>query len=82
MGKEKDLKRKAQLNAKAKVESLMFQVNWGRKQRMPELAEDDSRIVSEVKTIIQQDLVEDMLTLHNIVDGVRNETGIEPEDEK
>ena len=82
MGKEKDLKRKAQLNAKAKVESLMFQVNWGRKQRMPELAEDDSRIVSEVKTIIQQDLVEDMLTLHNIVDGVRNETGIKPEDEK
>ena len=73
MSKQKDQKRKAQLSEKAKNESFKFQVEYARQQRGAFIAADAPELMVEVDAI---------LALRDIVDGVRREFGIEPENER
>ena len=73
MSKQKDQKRKAQLSEKAKNESFKFQVEYARQQRGTFIAADAPELRVEVDA---------MLALRDIVDGVRREFGIEPENER
>lgn len=81
MSKNKDQKRKAQLSAKAKNESLKFQVEYARQQRAASIAEDAPELMAEMKVICQNGLAEAMLALHEIVNAGRREFGAEPEGE-
>ena len=40
MSKKQDLKRKAQLSVKARMESFRFQVTWEKNQKMPEIPDE------------------------------------------
>ena len=73
MSKQKDQKRKAQLSEKAKNESFKFQVEYARQQRGTFIAADAPELRVEVDA---------MLALRDIVDGVRREFGIVPENER
>ena len=82
MSKQKDQKRKAQLNEKSKNESFKFQVEYARQQRGTFISADAPELRVEVDAICQNGLVDAMLALRDIVDGVRREFGIEPENER
>ena len=82
MSKQKDQKRKAQLSEKAKNESFKFQVEYARQQRGTFIAADAPELRVEVDAICQNGLVDALLALRDIVDGVRREFGIEPENER
>ena len=81
MSKQKDQKRKAQLSEKAKNESFKFQVEYARQQRGTFIAADAPELRVEVDAICQNGLVDALLALRDIVDGVRREFGIEPEND-
>ena len=82
MSKQKDQKRKAQLSEKAKNESFKFQVEYARQQRGTFIAADAPELMVEVDAICRNGLVDAILALRDIVDGVRREFGIEPENER
>ena len=82
MSKQKDQKRKAQLSEKAKNESFKFQVEYARQQRGAFIAADAPELMVEVDAICRNGLVDAILALRDIVDGVRREFGIEPENER
>lgn len=77
MSKKQNLKRKAQLNAKAKMESFRFQVMWEKNQKMPEMP--DESLNAELDVLCEKGLVEDMFVLRDIVEGVRKELGYQTE---
>ena len=79
MSKQKDQKRKAQLSEKAKSESFKFQVEYARQQRGTFIAADAPELRVEVDAICQNGLVDALLALRDIVDGVRREFGIAPD---
>ncbi len=82
MSKQKDQKRKAQLSETAKNESFKFQVEYARQQRGTFISADAPELMVEVDAICQNGLVDSILALRDIVDGVRREFGIEPENER
>ena len=79
MSKQKDQKRKAQLNEKSKNESFKFQVEYARQQKGTFIAADAPELMVEVDAICRNGLVDALLALRDIVDGVRREFGIEPD---
>lgn len=82
MSKQKDQKRKAQLSEKSKNGSFKFQVEYARQQRGAFIAADAPELMVEVDAICRNGLVDAILALRDIVDGVRREFGIEPENER
>lgn len=82
MSKNKDQKRKTQLEQKAKNESFKFQVKYAKKTRMPELPDDDANLNAELEALCEAGLGETMLTLGEIIRGAKKELGIEQIAEK
>lgn len=77
--KKKDYKRKEKLENKSALESLEFQTMWRLKQMG--LSEDDAMYKSamaEMKTIEENELTQDILSLKSIVYGVKCALQIEP----
>lgn len=77
MGKKQNLKRKAQLNAKTKMESFRFQVMWEKNRKMPEMSNE--KLNAELDVLCEKGLVEEMFVLRDIVEGVRKELGYQAE---
>ena len=77
MNKRQDPKRKAQLNAKARVESFKFQVMWEKNKKLPEMT--DKTLNAELDALCQKGLAEEMFILRDIVEGVQKELGCQPE---
>ncbi|MCR8918840.1 hypothetical protein NW212_12005 [Bacteroides sp. ET225] len=77
MGKKQNQKRKTQLNAKTRMESFRFQVMWEKNRRMPELP--DESLNTELDVLCEKGLVDEMLVLRDIVEGVRKELGYQTE---
>ena len=71
MSKKQNPKRKAQLNEKARTESFRFQVMRKRDQELPEMP--DEILNAELDALCEKGLAEEMFTLRDIVEGVRNE---------
>lgn len=82
MGKQQDMRRKARLEERKKIESFRFQVLWEKKQRMPELPDEDALLNAEMNTLCENGLAIDMLALRDIVEGVRKKLGVEPEEDR
>ncbi|MBO6256369.1 MAG: hypothetical protein J6O49_22430 [Bacteroidaceae bacterium] len=82
MSKNKDLKRKAQLAARAKNESFRFQVEFTRKQKCIDIMGMEQNLTTELDAICQNDLTDALLDLAKIVEGVRKELGFEQEADK
>lgn len=79
----KEQKRKAELSAKTKTESLIFQTLWGARQKMEEATADmEQRINEEFVVFKNLGLVEDILTLKNALDSLRHELNIKSEPSK
>ena len=77
MSKNQDKKRKEQLARKALNESFRFQVWFGRNQKQPELPDDSPLVNQELDVICEKGLAKDMLTLRDIMEGVRKDLGAE-----
>ena len=79
----KNLKRKQQLQLRAKNESLAFQTLFGAKQKYGNLtSEIEERINEEVLVFQNLGLAEDLLNLKNLMEGVKLELGYEAEPSK
>lgn len=77
---KKDKKRKADISAKAKKESLRFQTIWGAKQKLNELTpEIETRIDEELRLFANLQLIADLLVLKTIIDNIKNKLGINNE---
>lgn len=76
MSKKKDQKRRGQLESRAKLETLKFQIEYSRKQLMPELTADDPRLVAELEAVQSNGLVNDLLELQTVFEGIRRDTGL------
>ena len=79
MSKNREQRRKEQIAVKTKNESFRFQVRWNRDKRAPEIADDDALVNAEINAICEKDLSEGLLTLAEVLDGVRNGLGYEHE---
>ena len=77
MSKKQDLKRKAQLSVKARMESFRFQVTWEKNQKMPEIPDEALQV--ELDALCEKGLVEEIFTLRDIVEGARKELGYQTE---
>lgn len=77
MGKKQNLKRKAQLNAKTRMESFRFQVMWEKNRKMPEMS--DETLNAELDVLCKKGLIEEIFILRDIVEGVRKELGCQTE---
>ena len=82
MNKNKDQKRKAQLEQRAKNESFRFQVLYAKKFRLPELPDDDETLTSELNALCAAGLGEAMLAFGEIIRNVSTELSISQEAEK
>lgn len=82
MSKNKDQKRKAQLTIKAKNESFRFQVDYIRKKRNIDITGLEQEYETELSTICQNGLTEDLFVLSKIVDDVRVKLGFKQEADK
>ena len=71
MSKKQDPKRKAQLKERARTESFRFQVMRKRDLELPEMP--DEILNAELDALCEKGLAEEMFTLRDIVEGVRNE---------
>ena len=58
MSKKQDLKRKAQLSVKARMESFRFQVTWEKNQKMPEIPDEALQV--ELDALCEKGLVEEI----------------------
>jgi hypothetical protein len=79
MSKKNDRKRKAQLSEKSMNETFKFQVLWAKKQRLPELPDDNAALQAEIATVMELGCTQEMLTLRDIVEGVHRDLGVLPE---
>ena len=77
MSKKQDPKRKAQLNAKARMEAFRFQVVWEKNRKLTEMP--DNVLNAELNVLCEKGLVEEMFILRDIVEGVREELGYQTE---
>lgn len=79
MSKNKEQKRKAQLDARAKNESFRFQVEYMRKQKGIDITGMEQNLTTELDTICQNGLTDALLDLAKIAEGMRKELGFEQE---
>ena len=77
MCNKQDPKRKAQLNAKARMEAFRFQVVWEKNRKLTEMP--DNVLNAELNVLCEKGLVEEMFILRDIVEGVREELGYQTE---
>lgn len=71
---ERTKRRKAELTERTKNESLQFQVEWGSKSLELELTDDvRKRIQDELSILLNLGLAKNLLTLKEIVDGVKQD---------
>lgn len=82
MSKVQDKKNRKKATEKIQVLSFAFQVYWEKKKLMPELPDDDDHLIAERKMIRNYGMVEDFLTLYEIMSGVKADLGIVPEPDK
>ena len=79
MKKKKNQKRDDALKLKSAVETLTFQTGWGLKKLCNEDAEMyDELSKVEVGYITELGLVQDILSIKDLVDGIRSEFQVEP----
>lgn len=77
--KKKNQKRNDALKEKSAVESLTFQTNWGLKNLYGESGEKYCELAKvEVGDITKLGLVQDILSIKGLVDGVRAAFDVEP----
>ena len=80
---KKNNQRKAELTARSKSESLIFQTMWGARQKMGEVNDDvEQRINEEIMVLNNMGLAEDILTLKNALDSLRRDLNIVSEPSK
>ena len=79
MKKNKQQNKKAKLAMRAKNESFRFQVAYAKEHNGIDLDGWTEMLEVEIDTICANGLAEDMLKLHQIVEGVRNEIGVAPD---
>lgn len=82
MSKVQDKKNRKKATEKIQVLSFAFQVYWEKKKLMPELPDDDDHLIAERKVIRNCGMVEDFLTLYEIMSGIKTDLGIVPEPDK
>lgn len=82
MSKVQDKKNRKKATEKIQVLSFAFQVYWEKKKLMPELPDDDDHLIAERKMIRNCGMVEDFLTLYEIMSGIKTDLGIVPEPDK
>ena len=82
MSKNKDQKRKAQLATRAKNESFRFHVEFTRKQKGIDIVGMEQELSAELDAICQNDLMDALLDLVKMVEGMRKELGFEQEADK
>lgn len=79
MKKKKNQKRDDALKLKSAVETLTFQTSWGLKKLCKEDVEKyDELSKVEVGYITEMGLVQDILSIKDLVDGIRSEFQVEP----
>lgn len=79
MKKKKNQKRDDALKLKSAVEALTFQTSWGLKKLCKEDVEKyDELSKVEVGCITELGLVQDILSIKDLVDGIRTEFQVEP----
>ncbi len=72
-------KRKEQLAERSKNESLRFQVKWGVQTLGIELTEEvQTRIDDELRILLNLNLADNLLTLKEIVEGVKRDLSVSP----
>ncbi|MBR5688495.1 MAG: hypothetical protein IKX36_11170 [Prevotella sp.] len=77
--KKKNQKRNDTLKQKSAIESFTFQTSWGLKNLYGESGEKYCELAkSEVGDIIGLGLVQDILSIKGLVDGVRSAFHVEP----
>ena len=75
---KRDQRRKQQLRERAKVESLAFQARFGAGQRFGSIsAEVEARLQEEIRVMQNIGIVDDILSLTNIISRVKHELGVE-----
>ena len=82
MSKKKDQKRKEVLSLKVKNESFRFQVWWNRNKRGLDIPDEDPLVNKELDVICEKGLTDGLLTLADVIEGVRNDLGCQPESAK
>ena len=77
--KKKNQKRNDALKLRSAIETLSFQTNWGLKKLGGEDGEKYGELAKvEVDYITELGLVQDILSIKELVDGIRNEFQVEP----
>lgn len=75
---KKDKKRKAALAAKAKAESLKFQIQWEAKKFFPEMTPElKMRLAFETAVFLKLGIIDSMLQLKDTIADVRNNLNID-----
>ena len=77
--KKKNQKRNEALKLKSAIETLSFQTSWGLKKLGGDDGEKYGEMAKvEVDYITELGLVQDILSIKELVDGIRNEFQVEP----
>ena len=77
--KKKNQKRNEALKLKSAIETLSFQTNWGLKKLGGDDGENYGELAKvEVGYITELGLVQDILSIKELVDGIRKEFQVEP----
>ena len=77
--KKKNQKRNDALKQKSAVESLAFQASWGLKNLYGENCEKYCELAkTEIGVIVELGLVQDILSIKGLVDGIRSAFHVEP----
>lgn len=77
--KKKNQKRNDALKLRSAIETLCFQISWGLKKLGGEDGEKYGELAKvEVDYITELGLVQDILSIKELVDGIRNEFQVEP----
>jgi len=77
--KKKNQKRNDALKLRSAIETLCFQTSWGLKKLGGEDGEKYGELAKvEVDYITELGLVQDILSIKELVDGIRNEFQVEP----
>jgi len=75
---KKDKKRKAALAAKAKAESVKFQIKWETKKFFPEITPElEMRLAFETAVFLKLDILDSLLQLKDTIADVRNNLNID-----
>lgn len=73
--KKKDTKRNATFSKKRLEETFRFQVQWGRKQKAPDIPEDSPFLEYEIGSVCSLGLADSLLKLRNIISFVEQKLG-------